>query len=373
MKIGILTQPLRHNYGGILQNWALQQVLLAMGHQPEMIFLCCEKRPGRRLLARRCLSVVKCLIKKYLLRRDGVYIHSPLTPQYTPVAPQYVDSAFVRGIHKTKRLFADVDLGLFVENRGYDAFVVGSDQVWREDYSPSISRYFLDFLAMNDPRPRIAYAASFGKSRGYISETMLPVCRDLLHRFDAVSVREYEGLEILEHDFGYSKGVKVLDPTLLLPAEKYRTKIKDEDRVHNPHIAAYILDTSEQIQQCLSRLGSQLHLPVKTFSAEPHGGKMLTISQWLAEFDQAEFVVTDSFHGCVFSIIFQKPFVCLGNRWRGMGRFLSLLEPLGLSDRLISAEDFSLPDTNINWKDVNERLEQMRISSRQFLAEALGC
>ena len=100
---------------------------------------------------------------------------------------------------------------------------------------------------------------------------------------------------------------------------------------------------------------------------------MLTISQWLAEFDQAECVVTDSFHGCVFSIIFQKPFFCLGNQNRGIGRFHSLLEPLGLSDRLISAEDFSLPDTNINWKYVNEWLEQMRISSRQFLAEALGC
>ena len=184
MKIGILTQPLHLNYGGVLQNWALQQVLLAMGHQPEMIFLCYEKRPGRRLLARRCLIMVKCLINKYLLRRGGVYIHSPLTPQYTPVAPQYVDAAFVRGIHKTKRLFADVDLGRFVENRGYEAFVVGSDQVWREDYSPSISRYFLDFLAMNDPRPRIAYAASFGKSREFISEAMLAVCRDLLHRFD---------------------------------------------------------------------------------------------------------------------------------------------------------------------------------------------
>ena len=166
MKIGILTQPIHHNYGGILQNWALQQVLLAMGHQPEMIFLCCEKRPGRRLLARRCLSMVKCLINKYLLRRGGVYIHSPLTAQYTSVAPRYVDSAFVREIHKTKPLFADVDLGRFVENRRYDAFVVGSDQVWREDYSPSISRYFLDFLAMNAPRPLIASAASFGQSRG---------------------------------------------------------------------------------------------------------------------------------------------------------------------------------------------------------------
>ena len=372
MKIGILTQPLHYNYGGILQNWALQQVLFAMGHQPEMIFLCCGKRPKGKLLMRRCLSLTKCLVKKYLLGCKNIYIYSLFDPQYSPNNPMYVDAGFVHNIRKTKRLPSDVDLGRFIETRGYDAFVVGSDQVWREDYSPAILRYFLDFLDVEDRRPRVAYAASFGKSKDYISEKYLPACRKLLRRFDAVSVREYGGLEILERDFGFFKGVKVLDPTLLLSVEKYRTLIKDEDRAHHPHIAAYILDTSKEIQQCISSLGAQFHLPIKIFRGEYNGEKMLSISQWLAEFENAEFVVTDSFHACVFSIIFQKPFICLGNKNRGMERFHSLLEPLGLSDRLVSTEKSSFPDSDINWQQVNEKLEQMRNSSRQFLTEALG-
>ena len=372
MKIGILTQPLHYNYGGILQNWALQQVLFAMGHQPEMIFLCCGKRPKGKLLMRRCLSLTKCLVKKYLLGCKNIYIYSLFDPQYSPNNPMYVDAGFVHNIRKTKRLPSDVDLGRFIETRGYDAFVVGSDQVWREDYSPAILRYFLDFLDVEDRRPRVAYAASFGKSKDYISEKYLPACRKLLRRFDAVSVREYGGLEILERDFGFFKGVKVLDPTLLLSVEKYRTLIKDEDRAHHPHIAAYILDTSKEIQRMLARLSSQFNIPTKIFSAGFVENRMLTISQWLAEFENAEFMVTDSFHACVFSIIFQKPFICLGNKNRGMERFHSLLEPLGLSDRLVSTEKSSFPDSDINWQQVNEKLEQMRNSSRQFLTEALG-
>lgn len=371
MRVGILTQPLHRNYGGILQNWALQQVLKDMGHEPEMIFLCLGNRPRGKLLVLRCMSFVKCVVKKYLFGHKDVYLYSVFNPQYNPSAPQYADAEFVSRIHKTEQLFGDVDLGRFIENRGYNAFVVGSDQVWREDYSPAILRFFLDFLAADDHRLRVAYAASFGKSREYISEKNFPICRNLLQRFNAVSVREYEGLEILERDFGFFKGVKVLDPTLLLSVEKYRTLIKDEDRAHHPHIAAYILDSSKEIQQCISSLGVQFHLPIKIFSGEHNGEKMLSISQWLAEFENAEFVVTDSFHGCVFSIIFQKPFICLGNKNRGMERFHSLLEPLGLSDRLVSAENFSLPDSDINWQQVNEKLEQMRISSRQFLTEAL--
>lgn len=373
MKIGILTQPLHRNYGGILQNWALQQVLIGMGHRPEMIFLSRGRHSRGGLLVMRCVSFVKSMVKRYLCGCKNVYLNSVFSPQYNPTVPLYADANFVRHIHKTRPLGTDdMDIGKFVASRSYDAFIVGSDQVWREDYSPSITCYFLDFLSEGDKRPRVAYAASFGKSKDYISEKYLPVCRKLLRRFDAVSVREYEGLEILERDFGFFKGVKVLDPTLLLPMEKYRTLIKDEDRAHHPHIAAYILDPSEEIQQCISSLGTQFHLPIKIFRGEHNGEKMLSISQWLAEFEKAEFVMTDSFHGCVFSIIFQKPFICLGNKYRGMERFHSLLEPLGLSDRLVSAESFSLPDSDINWQQVNEKLEQMRISSRQFLTEALG-
>ena len=174
MKIGILTQPLRLNYGGILQNWALQQVLKRMGHEPEMIFQCYGHRPNGKLLVMRCLSFVKCQIKRYLLGRKNVYLHSIFSPEYNPRLPQYADGSFVRRIQKTRRLVGDIDLAKFEKRRGYEAFIVGSDQVWREDYSPRIETYFLDFLTEDDKRPKIAYAASFGKSKDYISKEKMP-------------------------------------------------------------------------------------------------------------------------------------------------------------------------------------------------------
>lgn len=378
MKIGILTQPLRRNYGGILQNWALQQILADMGHKPEMIFLCGGHRPQGRLLALRCMSLVKCVVKKYLFGYRNVFLYSVFNPEYNPSAPQYADAEFVGRVHKTKQLTKDADMERFVASRGYDAFIVGSDQVWREDYSPSITRFFLDFLPECDNRPRIAYAASFGKSKDYISEAHMPRCRELLLHFDAVSVREHEGLDILERDFDYHKGVKVLDPTLLLSADNYRELINGKDRasISEPHIAAYILDMSEDKDAILIETTSCLRIPVKTFYGDFHGENMLTVSQWLAEFDSADFVVTDSFHGCIFSIIFHKPFVVIANQERGLERFLSLLHDTGLENRLVySFDDFMARKDNLltapDYTVTEQLLDTLRRMSLNFLTNAL--
>lgn len=377
MKIGILTQPLHRNYGGILQNWALQQVLIGMGHRPEMIFLCWGNRPRGKLLVLRCMSFVKCVVKKYLLGHKDVYLYWIFNPQYNPSVPQYADTEFVGRIHKTKQLPRDVDLAKFVSSRDYAAFIVGSDQVWREDYSASITRYFLDFLSEDDKRPRIAYAASFGKSKDYISPKNMPRCCELLHCFDAVSVREYEGLDILKRDLNYHRGIKVLDPTLLLSVDDYRREIKDKDLLDRtqPHISAYILDASEDKSAILTEVASRLKLPVKTFSGEFSEGKMLTVSQWLAEFEGADFVLTDSFHGCVFSIIFHKPFVAIANKDRGLDRFVSLLRDAGLEDRLIySFDEFMKHKDELliapDYVMVEKRLASLRTMSFDFLINA---
>lgn len=309
----------------------------------------------------------------------NVFLYSIFNFQYNPDAPQYADAKFVRCIRQTQQLPADVDMSNYIKHRGYDAFIVGSDQVWREDYSPSITRYFLDFLSEDDKRPRIAYAASFGKSKDYISPENMPRCRESLHRFDAVSVREYEGLDILKRDFDYHNGVKVLDPTLLLSADDYRRQIKDKDFLDKTrsHVSAYILDESEDKSAILAEVASQLELPVKKFSGEFRGEKMLSVSQWLAEFEGADFIVTDSFHGCVFSIIFHKPFVAIANKDRGIDRFVSLLRDAGLEDRLVySSDDFNMRKESLliapDYMAVEQRMTMLRKASLDFLSNALS-
>ena len=377
MKIGILTQPLHYNYGGIIQNWALQQLLLRLGHRPEMIFLTINGRPGWKMVALRTLSLAKCLIRKYLLNRRDRYIHSPFDPRYNSAINYYADDGFVKRIHKTKVLGCDANLAKLSRRRGYEAFIVGSDQVWREEYSPRIMAYFLDFLPDGDGRRRIAYAASFGKERDYISPENMPECRRLMARFHAVSVREAEGVTILRRDFGRGQVEKVLDPTLLLSATDYERLIAPGDRRHSPYIASYILDRDDDKAAVLAQVAAAKNLPVNEIDIEVRLQGMHTVSQWLANFADADFVVTDSFHGCVFSIIFGKPFIAIGNAERGLGRFLSLLGELDLMDRLITTmHDFrdrrdalmSSPD----YAAVNARLALLRQSSLKFLTDALA-
>ena len=377
MKIGILTQPLHYSYGGIIQNWALQQVLLRMGHRPEMIFLTINGRPGMKMVAMRTLSLAKCLIRKYLLNRRDKYIHSPFDPRYNSAINYYADDGFVKRIHKTKVLGCNADLARVIRRRGYDAFIVGSDQVWREEYSPRIQAYFLDFLPEVDGRRRIAYAASFGKERDYISPENMPECRRLMGRFHAVSVREAEGVDIVRRDFGRGQVEKVIDPTLLLSAEDYERLISPGNRRRSPYIASYILDRDDDKAAVLAQVAAAKNLPVNEIDIEVRPEGMATVSQWLANFADADFVVTDSFHGCVFSIIFGKPFIAIGNAERGLGRFLSLLGELDLMDRLITTmHDFrdrrdalmSTPD----YAAVNARLAILRRSSLKFLTDALA-
>ncbi len=376
MKIGILTQPLYYNYGGIIQNWALQQVLRRMGHQPEMIFLTAHSKPNARLIAMRCLSFAKCVIKKYLLNRSDVYLHSVLNPRYNPSAPQYVDNEFIKCIRKTKLLDVSVDLAKFVDKRRYDAFIVGSDQVWREEYSPNILSFFLDFLPADDTRKRIAYAASFGKEHDYISSEKMPECLRLLSLFDSVSVRETEGIGIIQHDFGREQVEKVLDPTLLLSSADYERLIKPNDHHRTPYIASYILDSNNDKSTIIAQIATEKDLPANKINIEVRSGAMATMSQWLANFADADYVVTDSFHGCVFSIIFGKPFIAIANAERGLGRFVSLLEEFGLTHRLINKlDDFtSRRDeliADIDYTPVHRRHNALREHSFTWLKNAL--
>lgn len=384
MKIGILTQPLQANYGGIIQNWALQQTLVRLGHQPETIFRQYDSpEPSLSLYFRRCLSFGKCLFKRLILRNKSVGLMNPFGRMYLPMDSNWLknpfaDTTFVSDwIQKTKPLYSDTEMRQAIQHNNYDAFIVGSDQVWREEYSPRIQSYFLDFLSESDKRKRIAYAASFGKERDYISPENMSECRRLFGRFDAVSVREAEGVDIVRRDFGREQVEKVLDPTLLLSVDDYNNIICPSDRHASPYIASYILDQTYDKSAVVERISADRKLPVNKMNAEIRSGGMATVSQWLANFADADFVVTDSFHGCVFSIIFGKPFIAIANVERGLGRFISLLDELSLSYRMIYCYDDYIAHeprllTDIDYTSVRECLDTHRQKSLKYLSDALA-
>lgn len=388
-KIAILTQPLHSNYGGILQCYALQTVLERMGCEvtvlnrrwvaPKLTFL---------LFILRCVSMLKCVFRRHVLGQKEWHVQKPWAENYAPYRtmeglwgnPRFLQ-AFVREhIHQTKPLFSSQELGQEAEEEQFDSFVVGSDQVWREQYAPEITDYFLGFLPDSDRRPKVAYAASFGLERVGISNEKLKHCRQLAQRFTAVSVREQSAVrlakEVLAVDARW-----VLDPTLLLPAADFQFASRSTGK-NWAGVATYILDGNEAKSQVVSDVSNTFSLPVKAISVntqteDEHSVDMLPVEEWLRAFAQADFVVTDSFHGCVFSIIHRKPFIVVANVGRGIGRFTSLLGYFGLQDRLVfSMEDYRQKRSSllapIDSAPVAEKLAQAQETSLAFLKEALS-
>lgn len=388
-KIAILTQPLLSNYGGILQCYALQTVLERMGCDvtvlnrrwvaPKLTFL---------LFVLRCVSMLKCVFRRHVLGRKEWYVQKPWAENYAPYRtmeglwgnPRFLQ-AFVREhIHQTKSLFSSQELGQAAEEGQFDSFVVGSDQVWREQYAPEITDYFLGFLPDSDRRPKVAYAASFGLERVGISDEKLERCRQLSQKFTSVSVREQSAVrlakEVLAVDARW-----VLDPTLLLLAADFQFASRSTGK-NWAGVATYILDGSEAKSRVVGDVSTSLSLPVKAMSLSPQSedgqqDDMLPVEEWLRAFAQADFVVTDSFHGCVFSIIHRKPFIAVANEGRGIDRFTSLLGYLGLQDRLVfSMEDYrqkrSALLAPIDFAPVAEKLAQAQETSLAFLKEALS-
>ena len=388
-KLAILTQPLHSNYGGILQCYALQTVLERMGCEvtvlnrkqvaPKLTFL---------LFVLRCVSMLKCVFRRHVLGQKEWHVQKPWAENYAPYRtmeglwgnPRFLQ-AFVREhIHQTKPLYSSQELGQAAEEGQFDSFVVGSDQVWREQYAPEITDYFLGFLPDSDRRPKVAYAASFGLERVGISNEKLKRCRQLVQRFTAVSVREQSAVRLAKEALGVDARW-VLDPTLLLPAEDYQFAARSKGK-NWAGVVTYILDGNEVKSQVTNDVSNTFSLPVKAINVsmqtmDEQSVDMLPVEEWLRAFAQADFVVTDSFHGCVFSIIHRKPFVAIANVGRGIDRFTSLLGYFGLQDRLVfSMEDYrkkrSALLAPIDFAPVAEKLAQAQESSLAFLKEALS-
>ena len=376
MKIGMISMQPHYNYGGILQCWALQHTLQKLGHKPDLIQLRGKSNLSKFQKSRIPLNSFKNFIKRYLLGHKEINWQLPWHPEYRFGNQYYLDADFVdTNIKHTANIYNDRQLYKALKHEDYDAFVVGSDQVWREIYVPNIFHNFLDFLHPDDPRPRISYAASFGTSENYISKESLPRCIELLKLFDAVSVREVQGVDIVRKDFHRSQVEAVLDPTLLGNREVYESLISPKDRNPNNKLLAYILDSIDEKEKILGEVSVSLELePIVVSSDDVANAK--TISQWLAMFTDAEFVVTDSFHGMVFSIMFQKPFIVIPNLGRGADRFSSLLGQLNLTERMIGDLESFLTNKETllqkpDYTSINETLTSLKERSIRFLKNSL--
>ena len=372
MRIGILTLPLHTNYGGILQAYALQTVLERMGHEVHVI----EKK--RHLLSMPIQKMPFCygkrIVKNIIGRKCPIFYEQKYNREQ-PIIRQNTDKFIKKYIH-----IAEYDDFSDIKESEYDAIVVGSDQIWRPKYFGlnQIENAYLKF-AEDWNIKRIAYAASFGTDEWEYNSKQTSECGRLLRMFDAVSVREDSGADLCKIHFGV-KAQHVLDPTMLLNREDYIKLFEAADTPKSKgNLLCYILDETEEKKALIKRIADEKGLipfNVKSQSDDinsPVSERIQpSLEQWLRGFYDAEFVVTDSFHACVFSILFNKPFLAVGNTERGMSRFSSLICMLGLEDKLIMDNHMYKVFTDIDWNKVLSVLITKKNSAITFLSNKLN-
>lgn len=331
MKIAIVTQALLNNYGGILQNYAVQLILRRLGHDPVTFDLKQKNHYESliKILPRRILySIMKVFFRKK--------INALSIPRYQKRA-RSMDIFVKENISLTKCVKKYEKKS--VENCNADVILVGSDQVWRPKYNHYLEDMYLDF-AKKSSLKKIAYAASFGVDEWEYTPKQTEACSALAKKFNAISVREESGVKLCKDHLGVD-ATWVLDPTLLLKKDDYLKLCQEIPVNSNRFMAVYVLNLNDSVKATYESIAKEKNLEIKYFAADAKAS--LSIPEWLAMFRDASYVVTDSFHGTVFSIIFGKEFKCIYNETRGVTRFESLLN-LYNSGKLEEMREFSL-----NW------------------------
>lgn len=342
MRVGIITLSLENNYGGILQNFALQKVLKDMGHTP----MTC------RWTGYTSLGFIKAalfsILKGWRNFPTTPWAYNRARKGLEDFIKHNIDYRFYRDPNKFLRWFKP------------QAMIVGSDQVWRPKYNSHLYSAYLDFVKDKSVK-RIAYAASFGVDEWEYTKEQETICKELIRHFDAVSVREQSGVDLCNEHFGIDVQC-VLDPTLLLDMKVYEdlcAAIPKEDE----SILVYMVDYSEAIKQQAEKLSQSTSLPIKIIEADKGVTENDSVAKWLAAFRDARYVITDSFHGTVFSIIFEKNFVAIGNKRRGYDRFVSLLSLFNLSERIIIDESLHLIGENVTMNIDYTRVRCVKVNS----------
>lgn len=374
-KVGLMTCFL-DNYGACLQAYALTKAIQSIGLDCEILQYVEPQGYHKGGLVERVkdsaiYNKIRCCSPNYrrsfLCGKIKRKAFRAFRRQYLPISARRYDS-----FEQLRKANAD-----------YDMFVCGSDQIWNPSFYNGNNRaYFLDFA--EPQKKKIAYAPSIGVDK--ISDAFAKQFGELVNKIDAISVREMRGVEIVRELSG-REATLVLDPTLLLKGDQWISLLNEKRVIEEKYILCYLFGEHAEYKQVIDRLARMTNLKVviipfceyhltnnytKVYAAGP--------LDFLNLIKNAEYVVTDSFHATVFSLLFTRRFFTLPrfkrNEKNSMNsRIYSLLNLVGLQDRLLDysqIDSFDI-DASIDYPSVQAKLEQMRKSSFDFLKGALEC
>lgn len=366
-KVEVITLQRVPNYGSVLQGYATQKVIEKLGYEVELInyypqrmhmFAMLKrlkykndklrKSLGLRTIAR--LVIIPSYIKRFRVFNKFTKEHIKMTDK------QYITFEDLKN---------DIPKA--------DIYCTGSDQVWNSKWNEGIDySLFLDFLPEN--KKRITYAASFGKAE--LEDFEIDETRKMLKRYDAISVREKSGVDIIRK-LGIENVTNVVDPTLLLNGDDWR-RLSSNKHKDEKYILVYNLNRNKKIDNYAKKLSKETGLKIYYLSYQLHElyktGKMFcnpNVEDFISLIDNAQYVITDSFHATAFSLNLNTQFVIVYPK-KYSTRLQSILELLELENRVAKDEDdMGVVEKNIDFEKVNKKIESMRMESLEWLNNAL--
>lgn len=363
MKIGILTFHKAKNYGALLQAYALQKKINDNNYEAEIIDYDCPKFKNMYSLFN--FKNIRN-IKSFFRELVTTYYKFQKYNKFNNFIKKYIKISNRKNINRN---------GLNELNELYDIFITGSDQVWSNSCADFDKTYFLDFV--NNKEKKNSYAASFGMKE--IPPLQNEEYKKLLNDFNKISVREERGKEIIEKELNVGNATLVCDPTFLLKKSEWeeialKNKIKDKyilvyDLYNSKSLINFVKDIAQKYNYKIISLQSRLKKDIEDSIAIRTAG----IEEFITLFKNAEIVVTNSFHGTVFSIIFNKKFFVeyLKENEVSNIRLENILSMYRLTDRVIEDGNNNSIESSIDYKNVNDILEREREKSLNFINEML--
>lgn len=355
-KIGVITFHDYDNYGAVLQSYALQEYIKRLGGQPEIIDYNCEYISNPFQLKR--------------LKNKGIFNYIYGAIGYICYLPRrWKFNAFRKRMTYSERVNSKT---ISKMDGKYDTFIAGSDQIWDYHLTDFDKTYFLDFVTKGK---KCSYAASIGehlpdeKYRGEYTE--------LLKDFDRILMRESYGADVVEELTG-KKPDCTCDPTLLLTGEEWE-KLMAKSSNKKDYILVYQLGINPSFVSFVKRLKKKTGLPVVyvpfplvgMLACKPKIG--IGPEEWIRLFRDAKYVVTDSFHGAVFSILFHRTFFVRVDGHHVNKRVQEFLTRLKMTDRIIS-DDLSdeMLTKQADYSFADKELQAIREDSIEKLSQIIG-
>lgn len=368
MKVEIITRHSVPNYGSLLQTYATQRAIEKLGHESEII--------NYTRYEERFENLANTLVKGKKWDKNGILrtIYKIIqTPNYSKMYKDFKKYR-IGFIKETEREYGNID-----EVKEYmpeaDIYCSGSDQIWGKIGSANYDEtYFLEFVKN---KKCISYASSFGKTE--LNNELDKKINLLLKKYKHILVRENTAKEILQKK-GFKNVEQVLDPTFLLEREEWlRLASKSKKNIKEKYILIYQLHDNKQFDNYAKEFAKKRKMKLLRISPSLYhitrSGKLIYLPnqyEFLSYFANAEYILTDSFHATVFSIIFNRKFIDILPLNKTGTRIESILQLLKIENRILkNYKDFDSIDKLIDYEKVNSDLKKERIKSYNLLKEAI--